>query len=309
MASGQKKTSKVSELLGKIKEEGLSSEDYSKIIAELKKCSDEGEAKAASRLGRFYSRGQYVEQSNEETIKYYSRAAELGDINSLQVLERVYSKGLYGADIDPEKSMSLKVQAAESGDDKKQLELARIFRKGSTGETDLAESSKWYRSASKRNDEAAIEYAGLLLRGVDGFRQDISQAVSVLTKAAKSGSHNAACELGHLYRIGRGVMQNDKLAQKYYSAAADMGNPTAFTELARIELEKGANSTNFSKVMEFLEIAVSGKDASAAELLGDLFAGTFAGGPEKNVSSAKTYYELSAELGNPTALVKAKDLN
>ena len=57
--------------------------------------------------------------------------------------------------------------------------------------------------------------------------QDDGEAVAWFRKAAEQGYVDAQCNLGVMYRRGRGVPQDDAEAAAWYRKAAEQGLPEA----------------------------------------------------------------------------------
>jgi len=65
---------------------------------------DEGDEYAAFHLGNEYYAGRHVEKDYYEAINYYKLAANEGHSLSISILYLIYSKGIYGQNVDMDKS-------------------------------------------------------------------------------------------------------------------------------------------------------------------------------------------------------------
>lgn len=63
-------------------------------IEKLKHAACLGYAYANKRLANYYRKGEHVQQNFKESIKFYQRAAELGDSEAQTIIGEVYSKGV-----------------------------------------------------------------------------------------------------------------------------------------------------------------------------------------------------------------------
>ena len=81
----------------------------------------------------------------------------------------------------------------------------------------------WVRKAADGENGEAI-----LALDVRLLKDDAREAVRLLTQAAKFHVPAAHPTLGQIYHLGRGNLpNNDKLAVKHYSMAAQLGDPNA----------------------------------------------------------------------------------
>ena len=60
---------------------------------------------------------------------------------------------------------------------------------------------------------------------------DFATALREWMPLAKQGNARAQFNLGTMYRVGKGVPQNDKTAVKYYTLAAEQGDTLAQSNL------------------------------------------------------------------------------
>ena len=63
-------------------------------IEKLEHATSLGYAYANKRLADYYRKGEHVQQNFKESIKYYQRAAELGNSEAQTIIGEVYSKGM-----------------------------------------------------------------------------------------------------------------------------------------------------------------------------------------------------------------------
>ena len=68
---------------------------------------------------------------------------------------------------------------------------------------------------------------GVMYKNGRGVLQDDKEAVKWYTKAAEQGVAAAQFNLGGMYRSGEGVLQDDKEAVKWYTKAAEQGDAGA----------------------------------------------------------------------------------
>lgn len=144
---------------------------YEQEIALTKK-AEEGDISAAFNLGYTY----YIRQDYPGAIRWYDRAAELGN-------------------------------------DRAAFEIAIIYRDGLLGEPDQKKMIQYLTLATKHGlDLANIELAASYLQGT-GVKQDVKSAMYFYEKAAKNGNAEAQFALSKLYwSADRGVEDSFALA-------------------------------------------------------------------------------------------------
>jgi TPR repeat protein len=88
------------------------------------------------------------------------------------------------------------------------------------GWANLAELKK---AAEAHNPKACALYGDALLRGEDGAKQDVAQAILFLREAAEAGEANASFRLGKIYDDGEYTTKDYAKALEYYTTAAKAG--------------------------------------------------------------------------------------
>ena len=88
--------------------------DYAAASAEFLRLANDGDAKAQAHLGYMYYAGEGVEQSYEEAVKWYRKAAVQGDRDAQYNLAVAYAFG-EGTKQDYKESATWYRRAAEQG--------------------------------------------------------------------------------------------------------------------------------------------------------------------------------------------------
>ena len=84
--------------------------------------------------------------------------------------------------------------------------------------------------------------AATLEDGYDAFeRGDVDTAVAIWSELAAGGNATAQLNMGQLYRLGKGVEQNDEEAVKWYIMAARNGSEIAAVTLVQMEQDGRAS--------------------------------------------------------------------
>lgn len=86
--------------------------------------------------------------------------------------------------------------------------------------------------------------------GYDAFdKGDVDSAVQIWRELAEHGNATAQLNLGQLYRLGKGVEQNDEEAVKWYTLAAQNGSEIAAYTLTLMQQEGRATREDLDKAM------------------------------------------------------------
>lgn len=92
----------------------------------------------------------------------------------------------------------------------------------------------WYRKAADQGEAYGQSNLGRMYRVGRGVAQDDAQAVHWYRKAAEQGDAAAQTNLGWMYENGRGIAQDEGQAILWYRKAAEQGNSTAQQNLVRL---------------------------------------------------------------------------
>lgn len=141
-------------------------------------------------LGICYEMGIGVEENETEAFKYYTLAAENGNVTSMYRIGLCYYNG---------------VGVKEN----------------------YAEAYRWFTDAAGNGNIGAAYYLGKMMMYGEGCTPDHETGIQWLMKAAEKGNDKAQFELGNAYLMGKGVEENDEIAMEWFEKAADNGNEKA----------------------------------------------------------------------------------
>ena len=227
-------------------------------------------------------------------------------------------KYLYGSEEVPQdfdKAYNLLLLEADSGNALAIHDLGRMFADGLGREIDLQAAHEWYEkalaaflSAEKEKPKPYLEYRiGKMYAAGLGTNQDYGQAASWFQEAVEKNHKYAQYSLGGLYYRGQAVSQDYVQALRLYTLSADQGNPYADYELAKMHrdgvgtpVDAAASNQHFKAAFTgFYRLEKDSHDDKLQYRLGQmLYTGT---GADKDVQSAVSYLEKSAQLGNVNA--------
>ena len=149
-----------------------------------------------------------------------SDAAKIAEAN------RFYENGEY------DKAFSQYRRLAEEGHRNAPHRLAWMFLKGLGTSASDEDAIKWYKVAA----EAGNPIATFDLANSYGARDENALAVEWYQRAAAQGYSPALYRLGLYYRIGKGVVRDDKKATEMFREAAKGGHLFAQRELNKLLL-------------------------------------------------------------------------
>ncbi len=131
-------------------------------------------------------------------------------------------------------------------------------------------------------------------------RNQISQGILILDKAAAQGHPQASYELASLYEAGLGVQQNFQRARHYYEVAIEQGHRDAHFNLALLYNDGGAPFGNLQRARELMQVVAQQGDIEAQFLLGTMMNST-AANAAKNPTQAIHWLSRAANRGHEKA--------
>ncbi len=190
------------------------------------------------------------------------------------------------------KAFEASLAAAQQGDVKAQLQLAKSYLTGTVVKPDLNQAITWYEKATAQGDAAAAyELAELYLSG-EQIPRDIVTGVSYLKLAASKDYAPAQYALGRLYQTGTDSLPaHIGQAIWWWLHAADQADADA---QAALEMQQQENPDIVSQVQTLYEAhkkAQVGQSAAALQLAQAYQNGTLL---EKNEAQAFATYQIAA---------------
>ncbi|KAL9226356.1 hypothetical protein vseg_002179 [Gypsophila vaccaria] len=126
----------------------------------------------------------------EECLRFYRRAAELGDSSAQCNLGLAYLQD------DTKEAVKWLQCSASAGHARAQYQLALCLHRGRGIERNLHEAAKWYLRAAERGYVRAMYNASLCFSSGEGFAQSHPQAKKWMKRAADHGHSKAQFEHG-----------------------------------------------------------------------------------------------------------------
>ena len=178
---------------------------YSNLLNSMKFLAENGNIDAAKRMGNYYYDGIGVKKDYSEAIKWYEKAALLGDQWSRNRLGEMYRDGK-GTAPDMEKAIEWFVKTSNFGST---LSISNILNMYSTGIIEKKDQYEKYLAILKKlaengNIDAAKRIGNYYYDGI-GVKKDYSEAIKWYEKAALLGDQWSRNRLGEMYRDGKGT--------------------------------------------------------------------------------------------------------
>jgi len=208
-------------LVGELYKEGLADKlDPAEAVKWFRKAADLGDPEGAFSLAIAYLAGEGVEESEQKALPLLKAAAAKGHPAALYQLGLQY---MTGDAQDPAKALGLFQRAMDAGDIDAIYALGLMYKEGRGVEKDLAKAASLLRRAANlRLSAAEVDYAIILFRG-EGVEADEEGAARYFLLAASANNPVAMNRLAHLYVEGRGVKADIVEAMKWHILARSAG--------------------------------------------------------------------------------------
>ena len=171
---------------------------------------------------------EYISAEMErENNKKLLKAAQEGDIESINLLARAYNDGI-GRVADPGKAFSLWQKTAEMGDAEGLYHVGVFYGTGDVVSLDYIKSTQYLQKAADQGYTDALYQLGVYKMQGFGCDTDWKEALKYFMAAAAKGCADAANEAGYIYDRGEhGVEKDDEKAFEWFLKAAELNHPEA----------------------------------------------------------------------------------
>ena len=276
--------------------------DYFESVDWYRKAAQQNYPPAQFVLGYCYENGQGVAPDNWEAARWYRKAAEQNHTEAQFRLGLCYTKGK-GVIKDDNEARKWFHLAADKNYAEAQLHLGYNYEFGhgaAFDDSDDAEAAKWYRKAADQGNAEAKNVLGNCYFGGHGVAQDQREAYKWWKSAAEQYNAAAQYNLGDCYENGRGVVKDDAEAVKWYLKAAYQDHNEAINRVGKLYLygELGVEK-NLATAKSWFEISAKNGDAGGQASLQNL-----------NESGAPTYSQLATSVpANPPKAPQVTTIN
>jgi hypothetical protein len=206
------------------------SKRFSNAFAAWLALAEQGVADAQFNVGAMYMNGRGVKADGKQAIPWLEKAAAQGLVDAYYSLGRLYQVG-QDVPADPAKAASYLKVAAEAGQSRAMKHLGQVLLR-LPADGPGAEARGWLSKAIAAGDLGARYWLGMSYLQGQGGAQDVNKGIAELTAATEERNISAMIVLANLYEQGSLVEQNDRLAFRFFTRAAQLGNDEAQVRLA-----------------------------------------------------------------------------
>lgn len=193
------------------------------------KAAHKGNPIAQEILGMYYYNGEGVKKDIKTAIEWLTQSAEQGNSRSQYMLANMYMNG-DGAAIDRVAALTWLIKSAKQGNAYAQNDLGNIYLEGTFFARSYKDALFWYLSSAEQGYAPAIYSLGYMYFYGLGINADYSQAITFYKEAAKKNYMKAQAELGLLNYNEQVYIE----AFKYFSLAAEQGDVISQLYLGRM---------------------------------------------------------------------------
>ncbi len=278
-----------------------------KLFETVKKGADLGDSECLKWTGLAYFKGYGVAEDVQKAIDYLSASADKGNTEAMLYLGDFCA---YGKKVkqNPDLAISYFEKAVKAGDPEGYFRIGEYYESGDGIQKDEKKAYEYYVKAAENGH---LESMHVVANKILNAGTDNELAVSLLEGNADRGYEPSMKQLALLYRDGKIVSQDNEKYIHYLTCLADAGNAWGLNELG-VEYYLGdIIPQNGQKAFECASKAAASPDRTG-KMVENLAACYQNGvGVQKNIATAKEYYQLAVDLGDKDAnkyLQQCKDL-
>lgn len=126
-----------------------------------KTTASETRASLASKIARMYLKGNGTVIQEDEAFRWFSKAAELGDLSAQYQIGKMLLNGT-GCDMDGNEAFRVFFDAVKRGNTFAQYQIGKMYEAGIGTAKDSVQSEYWFRTAASNGNEAAQNHLNYL---------------------------------------------------------------------------------------------------------------------------------------------------
>lgn len=301
-----KSTYLTEEQLNFIKQPNITDEDEELFEKHLDN-AQKGNVKDMVKVARDFERGIGTDQSIEDAIDWYQKAANKNDPEALYKLANFYCIGCYALESDQDQYVKYLKKAADKNYPPAIIDYAVLLQTGNSGVTqDIDKAEEMFKKmANKPNNYGEAQY---FLAKLYESKNDIEEAVKYYQMARENGIEGAHCDYALILLDGKGEYVNQPEGIKILKQAADRGFPMANYNLGHIyeygSYNQEKSKANSEKAFNYYKAAADkGMAAAMVKVAKGYFRGKFGEyACGKDPILAARLFEHAAALGDPEGL-------
>ena len=185
-------------------------------------------AETADPMQAQYEEGmkQFADKKYKDALKTLTPVAEAGNIDAIKKVAEINERGLGMWFSDSAEALKWYRKAAELGDPEAALKVAKAIDDGAKG-TSTEMLNYYLKAASLKQPDVLYRISNLYKTGYKDIPQDTAKSIDYLRQAAELGDPDAMFDLGIRYEKGDGLVANVQKALEWINKAADAGHAQA----------------------------------------------------------------------------------
>jgi uncharacterized protein len=262
-----------------------------------RQAAQSGNAAACLQLGVLYATGNQVRQSYATAARWYAEAAAHGEPMGRYNLAFLHFRGL-GVLQDSARGVALLEETAAAGSVAAAMALHRQYVNGEFVTADPRADTHWLVRAAELG---SVEATGLVMQRLgtdDAAIPPVERVIELLEACAAHGSTDAQATLGLLYAEGKRIAQDQRLALRWFTRAAQGGNAFAQAWLGDVLIRGIGLPVDRDAAMTWYERAAIQGHAGAIAALTSL---RLAGSDRDKLKQVFELWLRAAEQGSPQA--------
>jgi len=266
---------------------------YNKAFDFYKKAHENNHLKSTIQLANMYYNGKGTSKNYKQAHYLYEK---LGTKRTLQNNRNYAEMHYYGYGVNQDIAKALELYTKYLSHDKKSIiRIGTIYLNDMVIKQDIPSSIKWFKKALPLSDaQYNLAFAYSL---ENSAKSNITEIISLYKKSSNQGNSIAMNHLGNIYKNGKLVKKDYKLALKYYKQSAKLNNDWGEYNLAIMYLNGFGVKKDYKKAYDlFLLSAKDGNYSAQFELSYIYIKGL---GVKANLTKAYNWMELSMRNGNP----------
>ena len=261
--------------------------DYKGAVSIWQDEAESGDSIAQYNLGWAFEEGLGVIQNLQQSVHWYQRAADQGDLNAKVKLVEIWSRSDFESvnfrELDTV-SEEVVAELHKSSETKEFLEhqalhgeafanylLASALLSNDSTENYVDEIVERLTSAASENHVLAQYALGNWLSESTAGELAVEEALGWFRKAAENGYPRAQFELAALYEIGGYHGQDAREALRWYREAEKYGEVRARLRIGRLLRAAAISADDFNKAREWFVKADSAGDNLAKFYIGEMY--------------------------------------
>jgi len=158
----------------------------------------------------------------EKSRYYFEKAVELGSVDALYGLGKLYLKPEF-SEYDPEKAVEYLELAAAKDNAFARYQLGKLFCQGKLVQKNIARGLPLLEELAEAGVASAAYIAGKVYLNEEGWK-DVQKAIRCFHMAADDGNSYAEYQLGKIYYFGNGIRADREKGLEYLNRSAAHGN-------------------------------------------------------------------------------------